>query len=61
MDQSNPTNLEEVEYLHTQIIVKVAELGACHVIDKHKTIPLGLYATKESTINNLNLSTNLKH
>lgn len=38
------SNLEQVEDLLAQVQLKVCVVGACHVVDEHQAIPLGLEA-----------------
>lgn len=42
--QHRNSNLEQVEDLLAQIQLKVCVVGACHVVDEHQAIPLGLKA-----------------
>lgn len=44
------SNLEQVQDLLAQVQLKVCVVGACHVVDEHQAIPLGLKAVGEQKI-----------
>lgn len=41
------SNLEQVEDLLAQVQLKVCVVRACHVVDEHQAVPLGLKAVKK--------------
>ncbi len=44
------SNLEQVEDLLAQVQLKVCVVGACHVVDEHQAIPLGLKAVSKQKL-----------
>ena len=42
-------NLEQVEDLLAQVQLKVCVVGACHVVNEHQAVPLGLKAAGKKT------------